>query len=156
MLVAWRFLLFWPRHYRSVDIWLTDWETERKREMKGWAGRCKRNDHARIPHPCVWRVWMKRSNRVSIHLSRSAWKFARRANLATSLCQPRWQSFHFMFPPRLFKKTKRKKNKSCRDFRRLSVSSSFYSTITRFLSLLHTFFFVLYRSVWKISCSKWR
>lgn len=53
MLVAWRFLLFWPRHYRSVDIWLTDWETERKREMKGWAGRCKRNDHARIPHPCV-------------------------------------------------------------------------------------------------------
>lgn len=98
------------------------------------------------------RLWMKRSNRVSIHLSRfpTAWKFVRRANLATPLCQSRWQS-PFYVSPRIQPLSKKKKKKKIKAVATsASVSPSLYSTATRFLSLLHSeFFFVLYRSVWK-------
>lgn len=58
------------------------------------------------------------------------------------LCQSRWQSSFYSFPPSYPKKKKKKK--------RLPPLSVPLPLFARFLSLLHPeFFFVLHRSVWK-------
>lgn len=58
------------------------------------------------------------------------------------LCQSRWQSPFYSFPPSYPKKKKKKK--------RLPPLSVPLPLFARFLSLLHPeFFFVLHRSVWK-------
>ena len=117
---------------------MRDRDRERERETKGWTDRCKRT------HPSsVCRLWMKRSNRVSIHLPRfpTAWKFVRRANLASdpSLFVSLVDNLRFIrFHLPIQKKKKKKKS----DFR-LCQSLFLYSLVsfrfyTRNFSLCYT------------------